>query len=261
MSKLFLILAILASGAASYVAWENKQTYGEVTDANKSLDKELLGLKEENRSEMAAIDDAKADLAREQDTRDTAEARFNVYSDNLATRTRKIAATRMELNGINGEIQEVVRILDDIDLPSAGDLTTALEDESGKKSEMEAQIDEKSIHADSLRKQVNDKKGVLAALSKSLVEDAASFGVKIKRASISAVDPTWGFAVINTNTAGINVNDRVIVERGGQRVGMLVVKTVEGSKVVANIVPETNTGSTVQPGDSVIFDQGKKQGS
>jgi archaellum component FlaF (FlaF/FlaG flagellin family) len=43
MSKLFLILAILASGAASYVAWENKQTYGEVTDANKSLDKELLG--------------------------------------------------------------------------------------------------------------------------------------------------------------------------------------------------------------------------
>ena len=149
-------------------------------------------------------------------------------------------------------------ILANLDLPNPEALGIELEEGESKKVEMETAVEEQTLLAQSLSTSINDKRGVLKSLKKSVAERAANLGVRSRRGRISAVDPTWDFAVINMgNTAGITPNDRVIVERGGQRVGMLVVKTVEPSKIVANLVPEASQG--VQAGDTVIFQQ--KSGS
>ena len=254
MTKIFLILAILAGGAASYIAYENKQAYSDVLAANGDVIKKLEKLKRDNSAEVTKIDNAKADLSAAEDARNEVEARRNLKRENLGKRTAAISATRTELGTINTEIQELNTVLGGLDLPSPEALNTELEEASGKKLEMEQAIEEQSSLASTLRTSINDKRGVLASLRKSLADQAANFQVKSRRAQISAVDPEWGFAVINTgNTNGINPNDRVIVERGGQRVGMLIVKTVEPSKIVANLVPEA--GPSVQPGDTVIFEQ------
>ncbi len=259
MSKVFLILAIVAAGAAAFVANGNKATFAEVHESNKDLSAEISQLKRDNSNELVAIDDANSELATAENTRDEAQARRDYSQSNLADRTKAINARKSELNRVNTEIQEVQTILGRYNLPSPDALNASLEEESAKQIELQEQIDEQTIAVEGLRSEVNDKRGVLANLRKTVAERDAEFNVKTRRATIQAVDPEWGFAIIRTNAAGISANDRVIVERGGQRVGMLVVKTVEGSKVVADVVPEASVGVTVQPGDTVIFDKKKQE--
>ena len=103
------------------------------------------------------------------------------------------------------------------------------------------------------------RRAVLAGLRKTISDNAAQFNVRTRRASISAVDLEWNFAEINMgDTKGIDVNDRVIVERSGQRVGMLVVKTVGRGQIIGNIVPEAG-GGAIQAGDSVVFDKKEEE--
>ena len=254
MSKVFLILAIIAAGAASYLAFENKNAFADVLAENETTSSEISKLKRSNATELAKIDDAKADLAAVEESRNEAEARRNHRQENLGKRTAAVASTKSELQKVNLEVQELTTILKNLDLPSPEALNSELEAASGEKIELETSIEEQSLLAQSLRTAINDKRGVLKSLQQSRAERAASLGVRSRRGQISAVDPSWDFAVINLgNTEGITPNDRVIVERAGQRVGMLVVKTVEPSRIVANLVPEAGEG--VQAGDSVIFQQ------
>lgn len=259
MSKIFLILAILAAGAAAFVANENKATFAEVHQGNKDLDTEIGQLKRDNSNELVAIDDARSDLATAESSRDDNEASRDYRRQNLTVRTNSIKTKQTELNRVNTEIQEVVTILSRYNLPSPDALNVELEEESAQQVEMQEQIDEKSVIVEGLRADVNDKRGVLTNLRKTLADRNAALGVRSRRASIHAVDPEWGFAIIHTNSAGINAGDRVIVERAGQRVGMLVVKSTDPYKVVGDIVREASVGTTVQPGDAVIFDQKKEE--
>ena len=254
MSKVFLILAVIAAGAASFVAFQNKNTFAEVLDSNKKAKAEITKLKRNNSTELGKIDNAKADLAAVEESRNEAEARRNLKQENFNKRSAAVNSTKEELQKVNLEIREREEVLAGLDLPDPDALNTELEEGESKKVEMEAAIEEKSVLAESLRTSINDRRGVLKSLKQSIAERAANLGVRSRRGRISAVDPSWDFAVINIgNTDGISPNDRVIVERGGQRVGMLVVKTVEPSRIVANLVPEAGQG--VQAGDTVIFQQ------
>ena len=258
MSKVFLILAIIAAGAASYTASENKGAFTDALANNKKAKAEITKLKRNNSTQLGKIDNAKADLAAVEESRDEAEARRNLKRENVSKRSAAVNTTKGELQKVNLEIGEVETILANLDLPNPEALGIELEEGESKKVEMETAVEEQTLLAQSLSTSINDKRGVLKSLKKSVAERAANLGVRSRRGRISAVDPTWDFAVINMgDTAGINPNDRVIVERGGQRVGMLVVKTVEPSKIVANLVPEASQG--VQAGDTVIFQQ--KSGS
>lgn len=260
MSKIFLILAIVAAGAAAFVANQNRQESAEVLQANKDLDKQTEQLERDNNSEQLVIDDTRAELATAQNNRDEAQARRDYSRSNLNNRVNEIKSKRDELSEVNSEIQEVVSKLELYNLPSPEALNAQLEEESAKKIELEEQIGEQTVSAQKLRQQVNDKRGVLGNLRDTLAERNAEFNVKARRATITQVNPEWGFAVIPMNATGVSVNDRVIVERGGQRVGMLVVKSVQPSEVVANIVPEASAGVTIQPGDTVIFEKKKSDG-
>lgn len=254
MTKIFLILAILAAAAASFFAWENKEAYAGVHERNTTLTDQIASLKRNNSNEQTAIDDAKAELATAQNQRDEEQARRDYSRSNLATRTREISTKRNELNQINTEIQEVTTILENYDLPTPEALNAALEEASARQIELQESIEEQEILAESLRTQVNDKRGVLTNLRRTLSDRNAAVTQRGRRAQVSAVDPTWEFAIINTNPAGVDVGDRVIVERQGQRVGMLVVRRVDQSQVVADVVSEANGGMRVRPGDTVIFD-------
>ena len=254
MSKVFLILAIIAAGAASFMAFGNKATFTDLLAENKKSKADITKLKRSNSTELGKIDNAKADLAAVEESRNEAEARRNLKRENLNKRSAAVSTTKGELQKVNLEIQELTTILNGLDLPNPEALNSELETASGEKLELETTIEEQSILAESLRTSVNDKRGVLKSLKQSIADRAASLGVRSRRGRISAVDPSWDFAVINIgNTAGVSPNDRVIVERGGQRVGMLVVKSVERARIVANLVPEAGQG--VQAGDTVIFQQ------
>lgn len=258
MSKILLILAIIASGGAAFIANQNKQEFADVHQSNKDLSEEIADLRRENSSQRLVIDDTQAALSTAQNNRDEAQARRDYSQSNLRNRTNEIKSKRDELNEVNAEVQEVVSQLELHNLPSPEALNANLEEESAKQIELQEQIDEQSVLAQGLRQQVNDKRGVLSNLRSTLAERNAAVNARARRATITAVDPEWGFAVIPMNSAGVSAKDRVIVERGGQRVGMLVVKSVKPREVVADIVAGASVGVTIQPGDVVVFEKKKE---
>jgi len=69
------------------------------------------------------------------------------------------------------------------------------------------------------------------------------------------VDPGWSFVVLDVGDRnGAAVNASVILSRNGQNIGRAKIKTVEPDRSVANIIPESLPhGTTVQPGDKVVF--------
>ncbi len=259
MTKVFLILAILASAAGAFFTWQNKTAFEEVHSENKDLAEETKGLKAKHRKASVVFEDTKAELSTEENAREEASTRVEILRGNLKRRTDRIGAQNAKLRETNTQIDEFNTILGGIGVTNPDELNTSLEEETDKSTDLTAQIDEQKVLIEGLKSQVNDKRGVLSGLRKAIADRAEKFNVKTRRARISAVDPAWSFAVINIgNTAGINVNDRVIVERGGQRVGLLVIKSVERTQIVADIVPGASDGN-VQVGDSVVFDSQDEQ--
>ncbi len=258
MTKIILLLAAIAAGYGAFVANENKSEFLKLHTENKDLESKITRLKGDMRSEEASIGDQESALATAKTVRNDAEARRDFNRREVRSRTNSVNTTRTQLNGVNTEIQEITTILTSSNVPDPDALNSSLEEESTKQVELEQAIEEQESELDGLRAQVNDKRGVLGNLRKTIAEANAAFNRKTRRARITAVDPEWGFAIMNMgNTAGISPNDRVIVERAGQRVGMVVVKTVSGGRVVGNVVPEAGT-TAPQPGDTVIFESKKE---
>ncbi len=258
MTKIFLILTAVAAGGAAFFAWGNKESYATVKSEIETLETEANNLKNKFNRINSQFTDTTDELEKQGAARDEEKFRVELSRDKLKSRVKAIGETQGAVNSMRAEIDQMTAILRNANVGDPAELQQKRSDAADKETELEAAIAEQESLLESAKAKVNERKAVLAGLRKSIAESAAQFNVKTRRASISAVDPEWNFAVINMgNTEGIGVNDRVIVERAGQRVGMLVVKSVDRSQIVGNIVPETG-GGAIQPGDSVVFEKKKE---
>ena len=259
MTKIILILTAVAAGAASYKAWGNKQAFAALKAEVESLEQEATNLKNKYNRVDSEFTDTSDELEKQGAARDEEKFRVELSRDKLKSRTNAITETQSEVNAMNGEIDQMKAILANSGVEDPEALQAALVEATDRNTELTTLIDEQTTNLETAQARVNERRAVLANLRKTVQEESAQFNVKTRRATVSAVDPEWNFAVINMgNTEGIGVNDRVIVERGGQRIGMLVVDKVERSQITANIVPEAG-GGDVQPGDSVVFDKKKEE--
>lgn len=75
------------------------------------------------------------------------------------------------------------------------------------------------------------------------------------KGQIAAVDPQWGFIVLDVGeTQGAKERGIVMVRRGDQLVGKARIVTVEPDRSIANILPSwQQPGTEVQVGDSVLY--------
>ncbi|MFO0442612.1 MAG: hypothetical protein ACK5ZM_01665, partial [bacterium] len=76
------------------------------------------------------------------------------------------------------------------------------------------------------------------------------------QARVLAVNPDWGFVVIDAGKAsGIEQDTKLLVTRNRQTVGKISILSVEGGRSVASIVPDAiYGGSSIVPGDRVILE-------
>ena len=84
--------------------------------------------------------------------------------------------------------------------------------------------------------------------------------VKIDRGSqvgtVTAVDPIWGFVVVNQGASNSNVTEEtsLLVSRNGQYLGRLKVSSLERNQSICDMETDSfRLGVRVQPGDSVII--------
>jgi chromosome segregation ATPase len=261
MTKIFLLLTAAAAGFAALKAWGNKEEYATLKDEIATLEEDATSLKNKFKRIDAQYTDTADELEKQGAARDEEKFRVELNREKLNSRSSAVATAQGEVNGMKAQIDQMMTII----RRSTGggsdpaELQAKRESAADQKTELETSIIEQEALLESAKARVNERRAVLAGLRKTISDNAAQFNVRTRRASISAVDLEWNFAEINMgDTKGIDVNDRVIVERSGQRVGMLVVKTVGRGQIIGNIVPEAG-GGAIQAGDSVVFDKKEEE--
>jgi hypothetical protein len=73
---------------------------------------------------------------------------------------------------------------------------------------------------------------------------------------VLAINPGWNFVVLSIgDKQGVTPDSILLVLRGGSQIGKVRVKTIEPTKSVADVITHTlRKGFTVQPGDTVVFE-------
>ena len=73
---------------------------------------------------------------------------------------------------------------------------------------------------------------------------------------VTAVDPVWGFVIVNLGEKNSNVTQQsdLLVSRNGLLLGRLTVSSLEPTQTICDVdMKAMKPGQRIQPGDSVII--------
>ena len=124
-----------------------------------------------------------------------------------------------------------------------------------KVAEAEAKAAEKEAILKTLQTKSEDAEKKTAALEADAARRTAGLTKPGLEGKVLAVNPNWNFVVLSIgDRQGVVSGSNLIVKRGGVMVAKLHITSVEPSTSIADIQSGSLLkGSTVQPGDVVIF--------
>ena len=145
------------------------------------------------------------------------------------------------------------------ELPEGVKAETIAEDINRMKkeqAELEAQALAKAEEVKTEEAKIADAQKKLDEITRKIVERQKMFERNSLQARVLAVNPDWGFVVIDAGKAsGIEQDTKLLVTRNRQTVGKISILSVEGGRSVASIVPDAMYGgSSIVPGDRVILE-------
>jgi peptidoglycan hydrolase CwlO-like protein len=260
MAKILLIISALVIAATAYLGFATKQKVDGLQEdfkknkttlnaAQADLTKTKTTLKATEEKLLAAnvtIEERDKDIAQRKGDLDKATADVTKLTADLAAKTDELEKIKIKLGGekpinVDEMVAEVARLKEEIktltnDLAEKTQLVDTLNTQK-KESDAKLQQSEQTVQA---------------------------YKHEITRPGLSgtilAYNPGWNFVVLSIGDKhGLKANARLVVRRGGQMIGKVKVTSVEPSTSIADIVPgSVPKGSSVQPGDSVIF-EGRNQ--
>ncbi len=170
----------------------------------------------------------------------------------------ELSATKKEIEDIAAKRQamqeEITRILGNSGTPEEIlAKNEALKKENDTKVE---EIEKISKEADVAKKAAADSQNMITRLKAQQTTRAQQITLANRTGTIGAVNPDFGFAVVNLGqNQGVTSESRLLVKRGNQLIGKLKIVQIFGSTTVADIDTKSVTpGFAVQPGDEVIFE-------
>lgn len=123
-------------------------------------------------------------------------------------------------------------------------------------AELEAQALAKADEVKKEEVKIAEAQKKLGDITRKIEERQKLFERNSLQARVIAVNPDWGFVVIDAGkSSGIEQDTKLLVTRNRQTVGKLSILSVDGSRSVASIVPDAiYGGSSISPGDRVILE-------
>lgn len=220
----------LYDGPDGYVKWfsDYEKKMVERGDMEKSRD-EWLAKREEWQVKLGQAKEKNKDL---KDTLADLDARIDVKRKEFNVFKEQLAVYKVE------DPQEI-RDMVDREEKRATELAAALED-------MAAQV-----------KAWSQKVAATTSDRDAKLDEQAKYRAKLARNGkeymVTAVDPEWGFVVINAGEkAQLDPSALLLVTRGGKTVAKLRLTSIEKNQSVADVVRNSlSPGMRVQPGDSV----------
>ncbi|MGI8604095.1 MAG: hypothetical protein ACR2OZ_14045 [Verrucomicrobiales bacterium] len=253
--KLLSIVSAIVLAAGAFFAIQNrakfKQTRLEKNRINQEEVKPGIARYEERltqiEQEIAILRDAKASRDQKQIALVGAEANLTAKTSELADIAKAIAETMSKRSRLESELPDV----------SIDELQQTIErltqEIAALKTEAETQTKELQIVANSAKERQKD----LGVLQRSATQRNKGIALNSMQAVITAVNPDYGFAVVNAGeNRGVTQDSKFIVKRGSQRIGLLNAASIQRNRTVADIVPESLTpGYSIAPGDQVIIEK------
>jgi len=208
-------------------------TVKKATDEAKAAKEELKTL-----AEAKATDESKAN---------SSTAAVEKAKKDLAAATAKI----MELETQNRELTAKANA----PVPMATPVPVEDPELVKKVADAEAKAAEKEQLLKTVQSKVEEVEKKAAALEAENARRLAGLNKPGLEGKVLAVNPNWNFVVLSIgDRQGVVAGSSLIVKRGGSLVAKLRVTSVEPSTSIADIqAGSISKGSTVQPGDVVIF--------
>ncbi|MDZ4287289.1 MAG: hypothetical protein U0984_04990 [Prosthecobacter sp.] len=257
MTKVLFILSAVVILVATFFAYTNGEEFKKARNVaiatNVQVDKERNAanvVAEESKKAQASIAGVQQEVDVESEKKKAQQLRI-AQADNETKRVQE------ELESKNKKLAELRIQL--AKLPVGMKPETLVEDINTMKKAIaeknaEAEVKKKEVVAEQ-QKVVETRKG-LDEIVRKIEDRKKSFDRNSLTARIVAVNRDWGFVVIDAGQAqGISEATKLLVTRGTQTVGKLNIISVQGSRTVANILPETLAqGLSIMPGDRVILE-------
>jgi hypothetical protein len=258
--KLLHIVAAIVLAAAAFFAIRNRSEF-----KSARIEKNRIN-REEVRPTLAKIDDtiveidnqisgwrdATASKEQSQIALTAAQANFKAKTDDLANITKEIGDKTADVNKLEAELAEILKGFTSID-----ELNQTLERMTQEIAALKTESETLNKELDSFKADVKKKEADVSVLQRTASARDKGISMNSLEATIVAVNPDYGFAVVNAGESrGVTGDSKLIVKRGSQRVALLNITSIEGSKTIADIVPDSlSPGLTVAPGDRVIIEK------
>ena len=256
MAKFFLVLTLLAAGAAAGLGWVTYQKIGEVHTTLKKTTEERDGAKRELSAAKITLKDAQDQLSTTKGQLDTANEAVKTKEAQIETLSTEKTTLQGQVDTANATITKMQKDIDDLRVASGGtknpteggglqgiiaDLKKQIEEQKQLNTTLTSQVATATKRATDLQAQIDKHK---SELMKPGIE-----GI------VMAVNPGYGFVVISLgDKQGSVPNAEIVVARDGRQIAKLKVTTVEPALSVADIIPDSVAkGQRVLPGDKVIF--------
>lgn len=258
MAKLFIGIALavmLATAALGFLAKGNID----------KLQSSLKGMKGDLDAKKSQLTKAEGDKKKAEDELIAANAKAEAAVKDLDD--AKKAADDAKKNAEEAKLVVGTKETEITDLKeklakAMGQPTTApLEDPRVK--ELEAQLQKASTElaeakqvSESMSGRVKDAESKTSAAEQKIKMMQAGAVRAGLQGRILAVNSGWNFVVLSVgDKQGVVVNAPLLVVRGNEPIARLRITSVEPSTSIADVIPgSVRRGSTVQPGDTVIFE-------
>ncbi len=256
LPRIVLGLAIILTVAAGGINYSNKNALEtarrDAKDAQGKVDAAAAQAKKASETAKQAT----AKLKTAEDAKAEAEAKSLAVGTDADKAKKQAEAAQEQIKAKDAELEDLKKKLADATnaapppaAPSQDPaMAKALEDAKAQAAEKEQLLKTVQVKAE----EADKKAAALEAENLRRQQGLARPGLEGK---VLAVNPNWSFVVLSIgDKQGVVSGASLIVKRGGNLVAKLRVTSVEPSTSIADIqAGSTAKGTTVQPGDVVIF--------
>jgi len=262
MKTIFYILSVLVIGASAYFAFENKAkllneravydeafaTNANVTASIKTTLKNLDDTKQALTASKAKHEELKATKSNEEAKERSHLASVEKYETEIEDHDAKLA----EFAEIEAKVKEMMK---GIDIPFAR-IGEEIEKLKSQQKGLQKDFEELEVTILGLEKNVSSNKDEVARLQSRLVDMRQRIARNSLQGRITAVDPVWGFVVVNLGDKNSNITAQsdLLVYRDGVFLGRLDIQSIEPNQTISDIdLKHLRPGQRIRPGDTVIL--------
>lgn len=256
MIKVLFILSILVTGVTLFFAFRNRQNFVDVRNSIAQVNAEIALEKQADAALLAECARISGDVAKIKSDLDVEQERLKQNKNRFTLADSDSKRLQEELDASLKQKKMLEEQL--VGLPVGMKPETVVQDINKLKAE-QAELDAQAVaKADEVKKEevkIADAQKKLDEVTRKIEERRKMFDRNSLQARVVAVNPDWGFVVIDAGTsAGLEQDTKLLVTRNRQTVGKISILSVEGRRSVASIIPDAVAGSSIAPGDNVILE-------